>query len=180
LGLVSIAMLPVNDAAALLCVLASVLMLYASLGREACRQLALLRPLIPILAVLFAIHLWGTGWEAAIVSVSRLLAMVMLANAVTMTTTMSEMMDAVDPLFSPLRALGVETRKVALAVALVVRFIPVLFAEWASRKNSWNARGGGRHTWRLLPAFCLGVLRLSTHVGNALDARGFTRCCHHD
>jgi len=171
-------MLPVNDVGIMLSVLAAVLLLYVSLGKEAIRQLSAVRPLVAILVVLFAIHLWATDWQAGLVAVSRLLAMVLLANAVTMTTTMSDMMDAVMPLFLPLRIFGIQPTKVALAVALVVRFIPVLFAEWAARERSWRARGGGRNTWRLFPAFSLGVLRLSSNVGNALDARGFVRRHH--
>lgn len=172
---VSISMLPVSDVGVMSGALAVVIALYALLGKEALRQLSVVRPLIPILLALFALHLWATDWQTGIVAVCRLLAMVLLANAVTMTTTMSEMMDAVMPLFSPLRIFGIQPTKVALAVALVIRFIPVLFAEWAARERSWRARGGGRNVWRLLPAFSLGVLRLSTNVGNALDARGFIR-----
>lgn len=177
---VSLAVLPVDDVGIMLGVLAVVLMLYATLGMEAVRQLSLVKPLVPILAILFAIHLWATDWQTGLVAVSRLLAMVLLANAVTMTTTMSDMMDAVMPLFQPLRIFGIQPTKVALAVALVIRFIPVLFAEWSARERSWQARGGGRQTWRLFPAFSLGVLRLSSNVGNALDARGFARHLHRD
>ncbi len=177
---VSIAMLPVDDVGIMLGVLAIVLLLYVTLGMEAIRQLSLIKPLLFILAVLFAIHLWATDWQTGLVAVSRLLAMVLLANAVTMTTTMSEMMDAVMPLFQPLRIFGIEPAKIALAVALVIRFIPVLFAEWSARERSWQARGGGRQTWRLFPAFSLGVLRLSSNVGIALDARGFARRHYRD
>ena len=177
---VSIAVLPVDDVGIMLGVLAVVLMLYATLGMEAVRQLSLVKPLMPILVILFAIHLSATDWQTGLVAVSRLLAMVLLANAVTMTTTMSDMMDAVMPLFQPLRIFDIQPTKVALAVALVIRFIPVLFAEWSARERSWQARGGGRQTWRLFPAFSLGVLRLSSNVGNALDTRGFARHHHRD
>ena len=173
LCLISIAMLPVDDLAVMCLFMMAVLALYAALGKDACRQLAVLRPLVPILVVLFGLHLWVTGWEDGFISIGRLLSMAMLANAVTTTTTMSDMMDAVMPLLSPLRIFGVATDRIALAVALVIRFVPVLLADWASMERSWRARGGGRRTWRMLPAFSLGVLRLSNNVGNALDARGF-------
>ncbi|WNK00883.1 CbiQ family ECF transporter T component [Thalassospiraceae bacterium LMO-JJ14] len=175
LCLISISILPVNDTGIMLGVLAAVLLLYVSLGKEAVRMLSVLRPLLPILAMLFALHLWVTDWQVGLVAVSRLLAMVLLANAVTMTTTMSDMMDAVIPLFSPFRRFGLQPTTVALAVALVLRFIPVLFAEWDARERSWRARGGGRNTWRLLPAYFLGVLQLSNNIGTALEARGFSR-----
>jgi len=174
LCLISIAILPVDDTTTMAGVLAAVLLIYPTLGREAVRKLSVLRPLLPILAALFAIHLWVTDWQVGLTAISRLLAMVLLANAVTMTTTMTDMMDAVLPLFAPLRIFGIRPTSVALAVALVIRFIPVLFAEWEARERSWRARGGGRNTWRLLPAYFLSVLRMSNNVGMALDARNFT------
>ncbi|MGB0670412.1 MAG: energy-coupling factor transporter transmembrane component T family protein [Rhodospirillales bacterium] len=175
LAAVSIALLPVGDWHILLAVLAAVLGLYASLGREACAQVVLVKPLLPILAVVFGLHLWLNDWQTGTVAVCRLLAMVLLANAVTMTTTLSAMMDALMPVLAPLRLVGLRPQSLALAVALVIRFVPVIFAEWQAREQAWKARGGGRDSWRLIPAFCLGVLRLATAVGEALDARGFGR-----
>ncbi len=171
----SLVLLPVDDYRVLLATLAGAGLLYPTLGREAVRQLNLLKPLLPILAVLMGIHLWLDDWQTGTAAVARILTMVLLANAVTMTTTMSDMMDALAPVLAPLRWVGGNPDKLALAVALVIRFVPVLFAEWQARENAWRARGGKRGTWRLIPGFCLGALRLSAAVGDALDARGYGR-----
>ncbi len=172
---VSIVLLPIDDPRILIATALGATALYPLLGRDAVRQLALVKPLIPILVVLMGLHLWFDDWQTGIAAVARILTMVLLANAVTMTTTMSDMMDALNPVLAPLRWIGVDTGRVALAVALVIRFVPVLFAEWRARETAWRARGGGRGTWRLIPGFCLGALRLATSVGDALDARGYGR-----
>lgn len=172
---VSLVLLPVDDARVLVATMTGALAIYPVLGREAVRQLSLIKPLIPILAILMGLHIWLDDWQTGVAAVARLLTMILLANAVTMTTTMSDMMDALEPVLRPLQWTGVDTGKIALAVALVIRFIPVLFAEWRERETAWRARGGGRGTWRLIPGFCLATLRLATSVGDALDARGFGR-----
>lgn len=66
---------------------------------------------------------------------TRLLLMLLLADLVCMTTTMSALMAALAPVLRCLRPLGVNSRKlaVAVAVALVLRFVPVLLTRWRAR-----------------------------------------------
>ncbi len=77
------------------------------------------------------------------------------------------------PLFRGLRPLGVNPRKVALAAALVLRFVPVLAARWRAREEAWRARTRRRVPPRLVAAFLADVLRLADQVAESLDARGF-------
>ena len=66
----------------------------------------------------------------------RLLAMLLLADLVSMTTTMSALMEVLAPALRVLRPLGVNPRKMALAVALVLRFVPVLLTRWRAREEA--------------------------------------------
>jgi len=68
--------------------------------------------------------------------------------------------------------LGVAPRAVALAVAMTIRFVPLLFALWQALGDSYRARTGRAGGWRLLAPFCIQTLRLAHHVGEALAARG--------
>ena len=70
--------------------------------------------------------------------------MVCLADVFTMTTTLQALMDALAPLLRPLRLLGLRPKKLTLAVALVVRFVPVLLERWRAREEAWRARTGRR------------------------------------
>lgn len=172
LALISLVAAPLDSLPVMAALLVAVLALYASLGKVALRQIALLRPLWPLFLILLAFHWWNGDLLAGLVVLARILAMVLLANAVTMTTRMDAMMDAVEPLLAPLRLFGVSPRAVALAVAMMIRFVPLLFALWEALNDSWRARTGKRGGWRLLAPFCIQTLRLSHHTAEALAARG--------
>lgn len=172
LALVSLLVAPFDNLALMAGLLLAVLTLYASLGRPALRQLSLLRPMAPLLAILLALHGWNGDIVLGVSLCLRLVAMILLANAVTMTTRMDAMMDAVEPLLRPLGWFGVSPRAVALAVAMMIRFVPLLFALWESLNEAWRARTGRRGGWRLLAPFCIQTLKLSHHAAEALAARG--------
>lgn len=172
LALISLVAAPLDSLPVMAALLVVVLALYASLGKVALRQIALLRPLWPLFLILLAFHWWNGDLLAGLVVLTRILAMVLLANAVTMTTRMDAMMDAVEPLLAPLRLFGGSPRAVALAVAMMIRFVPLLFALWEALNDSWRARTGKRGGWRLLAPFCIQTLRLSHHTAEALAARG--------
>ncbi|WP_428029077.1 energy-coupling factor transporter transmembrane component T family protein [Ancylobacter sp.] len=172
LGLISLAVAPLDSLPLMAGLLVAVLALYVCLGKPALAQIALLRPLWPLFLILLAFHWWNGDVRAGVVVLARILAMVLLANAVTMTTRMDAMMDAVEPLLRPLGWFGVSPRAVALAVAMMIRFVPLLFALWEALNESWRARTGKRGGWRLLAPFCIQTLRLSHHTAEALAARG--------
>ncbi|WP_439530641.1 energy-coupling factor transporter transmembrane component T family protein [Pannonibacter sp.] len=172
LALVSAVLMPVAQPLVLAGVLVLALVLYALLGREGLRQVQLVRPLVPILVILLLLHgVTGSAMEGVTV-VLRLLTMVLLANLVTLTTRMDDMMAAVAPMFRPLALVGISPRRPALAVTLVLRFVPVLLAVYAALSEAWRARTGRPSSWRLIAPLALQALKLSDHVAEALIARG--------
>ncbi len=173
LALFSLLLLPVDDWRILAGVLAMVLAVYAGFGRAGFARLALLRPLIPLLVIVGGVQALSGGWHAGAVVSLRLLAMLLLADLVSMTTTMSALMDVLAPLFNLLRPLGVNPRKMALAVALVLRFVPVLLMRWRAREEAWKARSHRRVPVRLVAVFLADILQLADRVAESLDARGF-------
>jgi biotin transport system permease protein len=172
---ISIALLPIQDWRLLALCLAVVVGVYAALGRDAVRRLSLLKPLVPLLVIIGGLQGVSSQWNDGAGVVLRLLVMVLAADLVTMTTTMSALMEAVEPLFRLLRPLGVNSRKIALAVALVLRFIPVLLANWRAREEAWRSRSRKRVPLRIVVLFLIETLRLADHVADALDARGHGR-----
>ncbi|WP_066514490.1 energy-coupling factor transporter transmembrane component T family protein [Bradyrhizobium macuxiense] len=171
----SIALLPIQDWRILALCLAVVVGVYGALGRDAVRRLSLLKPLVPLLAIIGGLQGLSSRWDEGASVVLRLLVMVLVADLVTMTTTMSALMEAVEPLFRLLGPLGVNSRKIALSVALVLRFIPVLLANWHAREEAWRTRSRRRVPLRIVVLFLIETLRLADHVADALDARGYGR-----
>lgn len=173
LALFSLLLLPVDDWRILAGVLAMVLAIYAGFGRAGFARLSLLRPLVPLLVIVGGVQALSSGWHAGAVVGLRLLAMLLLADLVSMTTTMSALMDVLAPVFNLLRPLGVNPRKMALAVALVLRFVPVLLTRWRAREEAWKARTHRRVPVRLVAVFLADILQLADRVAESLDARGF-------
>ncbi|MDT2020368.1 energy-coupling factor transporter transmembrane component T [Methylocella sp. CPCC 101449] len=136
-------------------------------------RLKLYRPLLPLLVGIGLLQIYASGWEIALATLLRLVAMMALADLVTATTPMLDMMDALQPVFRLLRPLGLDERRLSLAVALMLRFIPVIMSEWGKREEAWRARTGRRPPLRLLAPFLSDVLRLADHASEALTARGF-------
>lgn len=166
--------LPFTDAIWPLVVgLAAVFCCYWACGREAFLRLKFLRMLLPVLIAIGVIQAMTMSWSAAVISMARLLLMILLADLVTLSSTMQAMMDALHPVLRPFRCLGLNTRKLALAVALVMRFIPFLLAIWREREEAYRARTGRRANWRLIAPFLGETLLLADRIAETLDARGF-------
>ena len=175
LVLLSAFLLPVDDWRMLAGALALIMMVYAGFGRAGAARLKLMRPLLPLLLIVGGVQAASSGWQAGAVVTLRLLALLLLADLVSMSTTMSALMQALTPALRALRPLGVQPRKVALAVALVLRFVPVLLMRWREREQAWKARTRRRIPPRLVAAFIADILQLADRVAEALDARGFDR-----
>lgn len=156
-----------------LVILAGVLLLYALPGRAFLRGgLGALRMLWPFVLVVALYHLIDGSAEQGAVIVLRLISAVALANLVTMTTRLTDMIAVVHWLCTPLRALGVSTRPLEIAIALVIRMTPVLLDKGRALTDAWRARSPRRATWRLILPFTLLALDDADHISDALRARG--------
>ncbi len=149
-----------------------VLGVYFSAGKETVSRIALVKPLLPFLLIIMLLHVWAGSVEEGIAAVMRLLVMILLANIITMTTRMSDMMTAITPVFRPLEAFGFSSRRLSIAVSLMIRFVPVLFALLESLTESWRARSSKKPRWHLLTPLTLQALKMADSVGDALQSRG--------
>jgi biotin transport system permease protein len=95
-----------------------------------------------------------------------------LANLVTITTRLTDMMGVVRWLCTPLRAIGVKSDRIELAMALVIRFTPVLIDKGAMLAMAWRARAARRVGWRIVTPFAVLAIDDAEHVAEALRARG--------
>lgn len=147
--------------------------LYGSAGPRFARTgLRLLRPLWPFLVVVGLWHLWTGAREAGGIILLRMVTAVALANFVTMTTRLSDMIATVQRLARPLAFTGLSPRRLALAMALVVRFIPVMLERMEQITQSWRARSPRKPRWRVLVPATLAALDDADRAAEALRARG--------
>ncbi len=134
--------------------------------------MARLRMLWPFLAIIVVWHIvTATPAQGAVIAL-RLVTAVGLANLVTMTTRLSDMIGVVRWLAAPLRRFGVSTRALELGIALVIRFTPMLAGKGTQLARAWRARSARRPGWRIVLPFTLCAIDDAEHVADAIKARG--------
>lgn len=138
------------------------------IGSEWVRLFRVLWPVAAVLAVWHAVT--GTPMDGA-VAIARMGAAVGAANLVTMTTRLSDMQAVVEWLARPLTPV-LPPRALALAVALMIRFVPVMLQRWEALAMAWRARSDRRGNWRIAMPAVLAALDDAEHVADALRARG--------
>ena len=154
-------------------ILVAVTGVYLSAGalffKAGLRQLRVLWPFVVIVAIW---HIWTGETQQGAVILLRLLSALALANLVTMTTRLSDMIDVVRLLTRPLAKLGLNPAALDMAIALVIRLTPVLAQKGRNLTQAWRARSARRPNWLILLPFTVLALDDADHVAEALRARG--------
>jgi biotin transport system permease protein len=138
-----------------------------SCGAEFARQsLRGLRPLWPFILIVALWH--DPNWQSIIL---RMICAVALANFVTMTTRLSDMITILETLARPLSPI-LPPQRLALAIALMIRFLPVLMHEADQIALAWRARSPRRPRWHMFVPLTLAALDDADRVAEAIRARG--------
>lgn len=139
------------------------------------RVLRELRAPVLMLGLLFGVQalVAGTGWADTLAAIARFAALILLATLVTLTTKVAAMVDLFERVFAILRPLGVNPAKLALMLALTIRFIPLLAEQVREVRMAQQARGVERSIAALFVPLLVKILRLADDLTAALDARGY-------
>ena len=111
---------------------------------------------------------------AAVQNTGRVVALLLLAEAVTRTTRTGDLIDVLRRLFRPLRAFGVDPETPALAVSLTITMVPVLAGLLEQVRDAQRARGVRIGVRAAVPLLVL-AMKHADDVGDALTARGLGR-----
>ena len=107
----------------------------------------------------------------AVVSTGRVVALILLAALLTLTTRMADILAVLQSLLRPLRRQGIDVDAAAMAISLTIAMIPVV-ASFADRlRDAQRARGVRLGVRAVVPLLVL-TLRHADDVGDALAARG--------
>jgi len=104
--------------------------------------------------------------------VGLLLVAVAAAGLLTLTTSVTAMLDVLVRVLGPLRRVGVDPDRVALVLALAIRAVPVLLGTYHEARDARRARGMERSARALVTPLVLRTIRHADAVGEALAARG--------
>lgn len=129
-------------------------------------------PVVPVLAVLGAFQWWQRGWEFALTTVLVLLASVAATALLTLTTTIAELMAAIERGLSPFARFGLPVETISLAVSLTLRLIPLQLATVHEVLAARKARGAGFSIAAFGTPVLVRSIRRARLLAEALIARG--------
>jgi biotin transport system permease protein len=167
----AVSLLPSTYVAAAVAGLIAILAyLVSGLGlRELARQVLAVRWVIVITLVGQLIFLTT---EAAVANTSRVVAAVLLASLLVLTTRVTALLDAFERGLTPFRRLGVDPQRVALILAVAVNTLPVLTRLAAGVREAQRARGARGGLGTFVVPFLVVSLKHADELGEALTARG--------
>ena len=156
-------------------------LLYASIGSVGARRLLGLAKSLWFLLFMLGLAQWvalavqGQSLDAALPSTLRTLAqiaaLVVLADLVTTTTRMQDMLDALTPLLWPMRIIGLRPKSIGMGVALMIRGVGLLARDWQQTRQAFEARGLKRPGLRLIAPVMSRMMRRAQALSEALAAR---------
>lgn len=146
-----------------------------------------LKTLIPALAILAFIWICNSipfdleRSMNALMYVVRISLVIVASFVITFTTTSTQLTDALSRILRLLRALRVPVDDVAFTLSLALRFIPLVFEQFAQIKLAQTSRGASfevgslwhrLRTWMvvMIPLF-VGFFRHADTIAEAMDAR---------
>lgn len=162
-----------GDIAILAGVIGAIVLLYLAARLPLGAVLATLRPVLIVCAIIFALQLVFSGLPQAITAVLLIMALVLLTSLVTLTTRLSDMLDTLTWAARGLARFGIDPPKIALAVGLTIRFIPMLLRDIEEVQNARKTRGAKGFSIMAAGPLIIKILRMTDAVGNAIAARGF-------
>ena len=113
----------------------------------------------------------GSPVTGLVVSCNLLVA-VYASRLLTLTTPGTVLIDALVAALRPLRSLGVDPDRVGLAIAVMLRSIPVLLDSFDQVRQAARARGRERHLVGLVTPVVIRTVGHAQATGAALAARG--------
>ncbi|TDH39293.1 energy-coupling factor transporter transmembrane protein EcfT [Pseudohoeflea suaedae] len=129
-----------------------------------------LKPVLAIFAILLIAQLYLADIRLASYVVLRFAVLILAATLLTLTTKVSELVDGLMAGLS--RAPGwVPREKIALAIAMTIRFIPRIRAQFHDVRDAQRARGLDRSIVALLVPLVVRTLKDADDIARAIEAR---------
>jgi biotin transport system permease protein len=125
-----------------------------------------------VVAITLAGQLVFLGPEQAVANTSRVVAAVVIAALLVITTRVSALLHAVERGLHPLQRLHVDPQRVALLLTVTLTTVPVLARLAGEVRDAQRARGARASLRYFVLPFLVVALKHADELGDALTARG--------
>lgn len=171
LALLSIGLFAVQQWPLLLAITLVCALVYASLGAATRGAKNLVMGVLVASGLVAGFHVWMGQPILAAVTVTRLLSATLMGIALTLTTRYSDLLHVFEWLLSPLNQWGVRTERLALQLALMLRFTEHFFVVWRRLDDAYRLRTGKAGGFRILAPLTIHMLLTTRRVADALTLR---------
>ncbi len=137
--------------------------------RELGRQMMAVRWVV---AVMLVGQLLFLGPEQAVTNTTRVVAAMLIAGLLVLTTRVSALLDAVERGLHPLRRFHVDPQRVALLLTVTLSTVPVLARLAHEVRDAQRVRGARASLRFFVVPFLVVALKHADELGDALTARG--------
>lgn len=133
---------------------------------------SMFRSLFWIIILLSIYYLVTRNFAQGFEVLSTMIAFILLSRAILVSTPMPRLIDGFIWLCSPLKLLGINTQNIGLAIALMLRSIPVIMNEFSLLQQAASSRGSKIPTHKLFTPLVISTVAYAQETGDALVARG--------
>lgn len=155
----------------LLCLAVVCVGLFASLGKATARAKPLVMGVLVAGVLVAGFHVVMHQPQLAAVTVLRLLSATLMGIALTLTTRYTDLLQVFEQVLSPLRCLGVQSDRLALQLALMLRFTEHFFVVWRRLDDAHRLRTGKAGGFKILAPLTIQMLVTARRVADALHLR---------
>jgi biotin transport system permease protein len=131
------------------------------------------KPILPMALFIAAMHALTRNWHNALAIPLMLLALVLLAALVTLTTRTTALIDVITRLARPFTRFGVDPERLGLTLLLGIRCVPLVSGLASKVREAQIARCGAFDIRAFAVPLIVAAVRDADSIGEALIARGF-------
>jgi biotin transport system permease protein len=146
-------------------------LLFVSLGRATQGARKLLVSVLLAGLLILAFHTYMQQAVLGMVSALRLFSASVLGIALTLTTRSRDLLDVFERLLAPLQRVGVRTERLALQLAMMLRFTEHFFVLWKRLDDAHRLRTGKAGGFKLLAPLTIKMLMSARRVADTLELR---------
>lgn len=146
-------------------------LLFASLGRATYPARKLVLSVLLAGLLIMAFHSWMQQPMLGLVSALRLFSAALLGISLTLTTRSRDLLSVFERLLSPLQRVGIRTERLALQLAMMLRFTEHFFVVWKRLDDAHRIRTGKAGGLKILAPLTIKMLISARHVADALELR---------
>jgi biotin transport system permease protein len=147
------------------------ILLFFSLGKAVLPARTLLASVVLASLLILTFHIYMQQSTLGWISVLRLLSASLLGIALTLTTRTGDLLDVLERLLSPLQRVGIKTERLALQLAMMLRFTEHFFVVWKRLDDAHRLRTGKAGGLRLLAPLTIHMLTSARRVADTLEMR---------